>query len=63
MLASRIMLCMNIAIHKENHEAYKERNMIISNQHKLFKEIDKKKDGTPPPMLKKESPHLGVRRP
>ena len=40
---------MNVCLHKEHHEAYKERKIIISNQHKLFKELEKKRDKTPPP--------------
>ena len=42
---------MNISLHKENHRSYKERKMIISNQNRLFKEIEKQKDGTPPPYV------------
>ena len=46
----RVMICMNVCLHKENHQAYKERKLIISNQHKLYKELEKKRDTTPPPL-------------
>ena len=52
----RTMLCMNIAIHKENYVAHKERKLIIANQHRLFKELEKKKDGTPPPFVEDNPP-------
>ena len=47
----RTMLCLNIAIQKENYAAHKERKLIIANQRWLFKESEKKKDGTPPPFV------------
>ena len=50
------MLCLNVAIHKENFEAYKKRKIIIDNQQKLFKELEKKKDGTPPPYVEEVPP-------
>ena len=43
----RVMLSMKVCLHKEHHEAYKERKIIISNQNKLFKELEKKRDKTP----------------
>jgi hypothetical protein len=33
------LLCMNVAIHKENYAAYEERRAIIHNQQSLFREI------------------------
>jgi hypothetical protein len=33
------LLCMNVAIHKENYAAYEERKAIIHNQKSLFREI------------------------
>ena len=35
----RVMIHMNVCLHKENHQAYKERKLIIHNQHKLYKEL------------------------
>jgi hypothetical protein len=35
----RTLLCMNVAIHKENYAAYEERKAIIHNQQSLFREI------------------------
>jgi hypothetical protein len=35
----RTLLCMNVAIHKENYAAYEERKAIIHNQKSLFHEI------------------------
>jgi hypothetical protein len=35
----RTLLCMNVAIHKENYAAYKERKAIIHNPKSLFCEI------------------------
>ena len=52
----RVMLSMNVCLHKENHEAYKERKLIISNQSKLFKELEKKRDKTPPPLVVEDPP-------
>jgi hypothetical protein len=35
----RTLLCMNVAIHKENYAAYEERKAIIHNQQSLLHEI------------------------
>ena len=53
---SRVMIRMNVCLHKENHQAYKERKLIISNQHKLYKVLEKKKDKTPPPFVEDNPP-------
>ena len=45
----KMVLRMNVCLHREHYEGYKERKMIISNQNKLFKELEKKRDKTPPP--------------
>ena len=45
----RVMLGMNVCLHKENYQAHKERKLIISNQIKLYKELEKKRDKSPPP--------------
>ena len=37
----RTMLCMQISVHQENYEAYRERKQIIHNQGVLLKEIEK----------------------
>ena len=49
----RVMIRMNVCLHKENHQAYKERKLIISNQNKLYKELEKKRDKTPPPEVRR----------
>ena len=45
----KMVLRMNVCLHREHYEGYKERKIIISNQNKLFKELEKKRDKTPPP--------------
>jgi hypothetical protein len=40
------LLCMNVAIHKENHAAYEERKAIIHNQQSLLREIQLIQDPT-----------------
>jgi hypothetical protein len=47
----RTLLCMNIAIHKENHGAYVREKHILSNQNMMIKEMRKINNGnvTPPP--------------
>ena len=45
----KMVLRMNVCLHREHYEGYKERKLIISNQNKLFKELEKKRDKTPPP--------------
>ena len=45
----KMVLRMNVCLHKEHYQGYKERKIIISNQNKLFKELEKNRDKTPPP--------------
>jgi hypothetical protein len=40
------LLCMNVAIHKENYAAYEERKAIIHNQQSLLREIQLIQDPT-----------------
>ena len=47
---------MNVCLHKENHQTYKEGKLIIHNQHKLYKELEKKRDKTPPPYVEENPP-------
>jgi hypothetical protein len=42
----RTLLCMNVAIHKENYAAYEERSAIIHNQQSLLREIQLIQDPT-----------------
>lgn len=46
----RTMLCMGIAVHKENHQNYTTNKRILSNQAKMMKEMRKTNNGghTPP---------------
>ena len=50
----KMVLRMNVCLHKEHYQGYKERKIIISNQAKLFKELEKKKDKSPPPQPSEE---------
>ena len=47
----RKLLCMDVAIHKENHGSYVREKHILSNQNLMIKEMRKMKNGnvTPPP--------------
>ena len=47
----RKLLCMDVAIHKENHGSYVREKTIISNQKIMIKELRKLNNGsiTPPP--------------
>ena len=47
---------MNVCLHKEIHQAYNERKFLISNQHKLYRELEKKRDKTPPPLVEDNPP-------